>query len=391
MGMECKRQKMEHEAEGKSSWRIYFAHPVSGECFSMRMLLNFVKWCTSFQSIRRVNEVNHKTYRKACYTLGLLDDNKEWNDCLVEASGWATENELKHLLVMVLMHYQVCDARQLWKNNYEILSQDITTIQRKRLCMKDLQLNEKQIEAYTLVREGSNYDATKKDMINMPTDYNDPAYLKEKSILTPKNELVHELNDIIIKMIPGEGRTYYSSDDMCKTSTNTDEEDILYPTKFLNNLRFPGIPNHDIHLKVGILSMLLRNLNQTKGFCNGTRIVITHLGIWSVSAKIISAKNLGSRVTIPRTIMSPNESKCPFKLKRRQLPLATCYAMTINKSQGQTLHWVGLYLPKHVFTHGQLYVAISQVTTREGLTVLNADDDTKYPTFIKNIIYEEVF
>ena len=95
--------------------------------------------------------------------------------------------------------------------------------------------------------------------------YNNPKYLKEREILTPKNELVHELNEIIMKMIPGEGRTYYSSDNVCKASVNTKKEDILYPTDFLNNLRFLEISNHYIQLKVGIPVMLLRNLNQTDG------------------------------------------------------------------------------------------------------------------------------
>nr|XP_016467791.1 PREDICTED: uncharacterized protein LOC107790380 [Nicotiana tabacum] len=86
--------------------RIYFAHPTSGERFYMRMLLNFVKGCTSFESIRRINGVTHDNYKDSCYTLGLLKDDKEWNDCLAEAALWAIENELRNLFVMIFIHCQ---------------------------------------------------------------------------------------------------------------------------------------------------------------------------------------------------------------------------------------------------------------------------------------------
>lgn len=42
--------------------------------------------------------------------------------------------------------------------------------------------------------------------------------------------MLHDLNDNIMKMIPGEGKTYYSFDNVCKASVNTNKEDILYPT-----------------------------------------------------------------------------------------------------------------------------------------------------------------
>ena len=81
----------------------------------------------------------------------------------------------------------------------------------------------------------------------------------------------------------------------------------------------------------------------------------------------------------------------PFKFQRRQFPVALCFAMTINKSQGQSLTKVGIYLPRLVFTHGQLYVAISRVRTKKGLRILILDEDGYVTNKTKNVVYSEFF
>jgi hypothetical protein len=101
-----------------------------------------------------------------------------------------------------------------------------------------------------------------------------------------------------------------------------------------------------------MLILLLHNLNQSIGLCNGTRLIVKRLGQCVIEAEIITRNNVGKRVFIPRIIMSPYGTDWPFVLRRRQFPVQVAFAMTINKSQGLTLNNVGVNLPSLVFYHG---------------------------------------
>ena len=101
------------------------------------------------------------------------------------------------------------------------------------------------------------------------------------------------------------------------------------------------------------------------------------------------------RVFIPRIIMTPSETDFPFVLRRKQFHICPAYCITINKCQGQSLESVGKFIPSPdaIFSHGQLYVALSRVKNPKGLKVMvcGANYSNSGGVWIRNVVYREVF
>ncbi|GJT93726.1 ATP-dependent DNA helicase RRM3-like protein, partial [Tanacetum coccineum] len=217
-----------------------------------------------------------------------------------------------------------------------------------------------------------------------------PTFFQEKAILAPTHEMVDIINQRMLSLLIGDEKEYESLDSVCLTDDDSNFDDSIYTTEFLNGIRMSGIPHHSIKLKIGTPIMLMRNIDQRAGLCIGIRLQVLRMADNIIEAKIISGGSVGTICAIPRMIISLTDTKMPFKLNRRQFPIQVCFAMTINKSQGHTLSHVGLFLRRPVFSHGQLYVAVSRVKSKKGLKVLCSDKDGNYTNSTTNVVYKEV-
>ena len=211
--------------------------------------------------------------------------------------------------------------------------------------------------------------------------------MMRRAILTPRNDFVDEINEKLIKTFPGTTRVYKSFD-----QTLDSNEQGLYED-FLHTLTPNGLPPHILTLKPNCPIMLLRNIDPPEGLSNGTRLICRNLDENVIDAEIAVGQHQGKIMFLPRIPLQPSEAdKYPIAFQRKQFPVRLCFAMTINKAQGQTLDFVGLYLPNPVFSHGQLYVALSRATNAESIKILvkpTNDDESTYDC-TANIVYQEL-
>jgi hypothetical protein len=189
-------------------------------------------------------------------------------------------------------------------------------------------------------------------------------YDPSNAILAPTNAVCSDVNNLVISRMPGQFLRFYSQNSYLSTGNveerqlDTDELTVLTPS---------GMPPHELCLKVNCSLMLLRNLDMDAGLCNGTILKLLDTSMHVLTCEIAQGEHAGEIVYLPRIRFECEDNPIPFS--RTQFPVRVAFCRTINKSQGQTLNRVGLYLEQTVFSHGQIYVALSRATCQRNVKV----------------------
>ncbi|GBO09072.1 hypothetical protein AVEN_62584-1 [Araneus ventricosus] len=188
--------------------------------------------------------------------------------------------------------------------------------------------------------------------------YKNHPWLSERAILAPEKENVNKINESIFKKLPGNSVTYKFVDaEMDK------EQAVFYQTEFLNSLNPPLMPPHILNQKVGSSIMLLRNLDN-KTYAMGQDLSIANV----IQATTLRGNNKGESVFIPRIPLFPSDM--PFEFKDIQFPVCLAFAITISKTQGNSLKDASINLETHASLTVNYIVQVLKWELQENLTYI---------------------
>jgi hypothetical protein len=225
------------------------------------------------------------------------------------------------------------------------------------------------------------------------------------AILCPLNASVDFINACCLDQWARPLTTKLSIDEYI---SDTGHDDALVVTIEHLNAQTPnGSPPHRLDLKIGMPLILLRNM--ADGLMNGTRMILQEAKPSVLRCMVINGPQAGKIVYLPRFLFKHEGADQPLRWQRRQFPVRPCWAMTINKSQGQTFIHVAICLVQivhngdahedgisvsvavaaaEVFGHGQFYVGTSRSGNPTKVCIYTTADQLDKDTII-NVVYPE--
>jgi len=155
----------------------------------------------------------------------------------------------------------------------------------------------------------------------------------------------------------------------------------VFAPEILKRCYFDGVPQAELELVPGMVVILLRNIDPSRGLMNGVRLAVV-----TVRRFFVIVRHIGEAKehVIPRIKFDVKVGIDKLHFTRLQVPLRLGYACTIHKAQAATLDRAVIDLRQGVFDHGQLYVALSRVRYSKDILVLINNGQE----YVINIVHE---
>ena len=94
------------------------------ERFSLRLLLHKVAGPTSYTNLRTVNGVEYETFKDACLEMGLLEDDKEQDQVMIEAQSLSFGHQLVDCFITLLLLSTPIKPAEFYNRHRKALIED---------------------------------------------------------------------------------------------------------------------------------------------------------------------------------------------------------------------------------------------------------------------------
>jgi len=129
----AKEKEWKPRKKGYNIGRLTYISFGSGEIYHMRILLTIQKRCVDYESIRTIDGQMFEIFQEACYALGLLADDKEFNDAIKEANEIASGYQFRRLFITLLGMNTISKPDVVWNSTWSVLCDEILYQKRKDL------------------------------------------------------------------------------------------------------------------------------------------------------------------------------------------------------------------------------------------------------------------
>ncbi|XP_072054416.1 uncharacterized protein [Arachis hypogaea] len=161
-----------------------------GKCdiYYMRILLAVQRGCTTYESIRTVNGITYSSFQDACYSMGLLCDDREFIAAINEVAELASGHQLRKLFAMLLISNSISNPERVWNATWTLLANGILYERRKALKNQGLSMTDDELKNLCLIEIEKILNSNARSL----RDYQSMPYPEMSHVRLFQNKLIEE-------------------------------------------------------------------------------------------------------------------------------------------------------------------------------------------------------